>query len=355
MKHLLAQLADGQPLSQAQATEAFELIMTGQATEPQTAALLAMIQQRGPTVDEIVGAAAVMRAKVVPVEVPDELTVIDTCGTGGWHSDVFNVSTTAAIVAAAVGRPRGVAVAKHGNRSVTSKSGSSNVLETLGVKIRVSAETLTTCLQDVGLCFCFAAAHHPAMKYAAPVRAQLGFRTIFNIVGPLTNPAGAKRQVMGVFASSATDLLAKVLVKLGSEHAIVAHGQIPDRDGKHVDGLGELSTCGPTRISEVRDGRVRSYEISPDEIGLPFSHPSALRVDGPEASAKVVRDVLSGKTSPARDIVCLNAAAALVVAELTKDLSEGVDMAGEAIDSGAAQRVLDDLVKVTSADPTPVG
>lgn len=355
MKPLLAQLADNEPLSFNQAVEAFELIMTGQATEPQTAALLAMIQQRGPTIDEIVGAATVMRAKATAVHVPEGLRVIDTCGTGGDHAGTFNISTAAALVAAAAGRPHNVAVAKHGNRSVTSKSGSSQVLEALGVKLRVGGDTLTGCLEDVGLCFCFAPAHHPAMKHAAPVRAALGFRTIFNIVGPLTNPAGARRQVLGVFASEATDTLAKVLLRLGAQHAMVVHGRIPDRDGKHVDGLDELSTAGPTRISHLRDGKVRSYEIAPDEVGLPYSHPSALRVDDPEASAKVIRSVLAGETGPARDIVCLNAAAALVVADVAADLPEGIDQAAAAIDRGDAATLLQRLIDLTTADPTPVG
>lgn len=355
MKNLLAQLVEGQPLTEQQAIEAFEQIMTGQVDKIETAALLALIQQRGATVDELVGAASVMRAKVAPVQVPASLTVIDTCGTGGDHAGTFNISTAAALVAAAAGRPHGIAVAKHGNRSVTSNSGSSQVLETLGVKLQVASETLTDCLEEVGICFCYAPAHHPAMKHAAPVRAALGFRTIFNVVGPLTNPAGAKRQVMGVFNSRMTRPIAEVLQRLGSENAMVVHGQIPDKDGLHIDGLDELSTAGPTRVCHLRHGKIESYELDPTALGLPFSHPNALRAEGPEDSARIIRSVLAGETGPARDIVCLNAAAALVVAEVADDLTQALELAEQAIDSGAAAKTLTGLAARTNADASPVG
>lgn len=355
MKELLAQLAAGDPLSAEQAIDAFEQIMTGQATHAQTAAMLALMHQRGATVDELVGAATVMRRKAVPVNVPDGLTVIDTCGTGGDHAGTFNISTAAAIVVAGAGRPHDVAVAKHGNKSVTSNSGSNQVLEALGVKIQVSEDTLTQCLDEAGLCFCFAPAHHPAMKYAAPIRAELGFRTIFNMVGPLTNPAGAKRQLIGVYASHFTMLVAEALARLGSERAMVVHGRIPDADGTHIDGLDELSTAGPSQLSTLFNGQMRTEEITPDALGLSYSHPSALRADGPESSAKLIRTVLAGEHGPAHDIVCLNAAAALVVADLAGDLTEGLERAVEAIESGAAQQALDQLVAITTADATAVG
>ncbi|MFW6060033.1 MAG: anthranilate phosphoribosyltransferase, partial [Phycisphaeraceae bacterium] len=267
----------------------------------------------------------------------------------------FNISTAAALVVAGAGRPHDVAVAKHGNKSVTSNSGSNQVLEQLGVKIQVSDETLAQCLDEAGLCFCFAPAHHPAMKYAAPIRAELGFRTIFNMVGPLTNPAGATRQLVGVYASHFTSLVAEALKRLGSERAIVVHGRIPDADGTHIDGLDELSTAGPSQLSSLFNGQVRTEELAPDALGLSYSHPSALRVDSPEASAALVRGVLAGGHGPARDIVCLNAAAALVVADLAGDLSEGLERAAEAIDSGAAREALERLVAITTADATPVG
>ncbi|MFA9479380.1 anthranilate phosphoribosyltransferase [Phycisphaerales bacterium AB-hyl4] len=355
MKHLLAHLVTGNTLSTEQAVEAFELIMTGQATPAQTGALLAMIEHRGATIDEIVGAATVMRDKVKCVTVPAGLRVIDTCGTGGDHAGTFNISTAAALVAAGAGKPQGIAVAKHGNRSVTSNSGSSQVLDTLGVKLQVTPDTLSRCLEEAGLCFCFAPSHHPAMKHAAPIRAELGFRTLFNVLGPLTNPAGATRQVIGVFATQMTKPIANVLARLGADHAMVVHGQIPDDDGKHVDGLDELSTCGPSQISEVRDGKVKTYEIDPDDLGLSYSHPKALKVDSPERSAAVIRELLEGEVGPPRDIVMLNAAAALVVAELAEDLPEGLELARESIDSGAAKQALDRLVEITTADPTPVG
>ena len=349
MKDILAQLVQGQPLSAAQAIDAFEQIMSGQAEPTQTAALLAMIQQRGPTVDELVGAATVMRQKAAKVSVPDGLTAIDTCGTGGDHAGTFNISTAAAIVAAGAGRPLGLCVAKHGNKSVTSNSGSSQVLDTLGVKLAVDTDTLTKCLNQAGICFCFAPAHHPAMKHAGPVRADLGFRTIFNIVGPLTNPAGAPRQVMGVFSPQLTEMVAKVLLQLGSIHAMVVHGQVPDAGGQHTDALDELSTCGPSRISTVRDGQVTTTELDPTDLDLSLGHPSALKVDSPEASAKVITDLLAGQAGAPREIVALNAGAALVVGGVAESLAEGLTMAFDAIDSGKAKAALDALIELTNA------
>ena len=351
MQELLRQLVASEPLTEHQAVEAFETVMTGQASPAQIAALLAMIEQRGATVDEIVGAATVMRRHVTPVDVPAGLTVIDTCGTGGDHAGTFNISTAAALVAAGGARRLGadVAVAKHGNRSVTSSSGSSQVLEALGVTLGVDPACSTRCLAEARVCFCFAPAHHPAMKHAAPVRAELGIRTIFNIVGPLTNPAGARRQVVGVWASDMTEPIARVLARLGAERAMVVHGQIPDSDGHHVDALDELSTAGPTRITEVAGKDISTTELTPDAVGLPYSHPSALRVASVDASAALIRDVLAGKPGPARDIVLLNAAAALRVASLVEDLEQAVALAAEAIDAGDAAAALDTLVKITRA------
>ena len=349
MQHLLRQLVDGRFLSAEEAVEAFSLIMDGESTPPQTAALLALIEARGVAEDELYGAARVMRDRVTPVPTPGGMTIIDTCGTGGDGSSTFNISTAAALVAAAVGRPLGVGVAKHGNRSVTSRSGSSQVLEILGVNIQSACEIQTRCLEEAGICFCFAPAHHPAMKHAAPVRRDLGFRTIFNLVGPLTNPAGAKRQLIGVFASGVTAMIARVLQRLGSEAAMVVHGTIPDEDGIHIDGFDELSTCGPSRVSQLRGGEVATFEIDPLDLGLPFSHPSALRVDGPEASAGVIRAMLGGEHGPARDITCLNAAAALLVAGAFDDIGPAMQACGEAIDNGSAARTLGTLARITQA------
>ena len=353
MKELLAQLVENQPLTVEQAVDAFEQIMTGKALPTQTAALLAMIQQRGATVDELVGAATVMRAKAAKVTVPKGLTAIDTCGTGGDHAGTFNISTASAIVAAGAGRSMGLCVAKHGNKSVTSKSGSSQVLDTLGVKLAVSTDTLTKCLDQAGICFCFAPAHHPAMKHAGPVRAELGFRTLFNIVGPLTNPAGAPRQVMGVFSPKLTDMIAKVLLKLGTIHAMVVCGQVPDADGdsQQYDPLDELSTCGPNRISTVRDGKVTTVEMDPTtDLNLSLGHPSALRVDSPEASANVITNILAGKGGAPREIVALNAAAALTVGGVAASLEEGLGLAFDAIDTGKAKAALDALIDLTNQD-----
>ena len=324
MKGILAQLVANRPLSVYESTKAFDQIMTGRATESQLAALLALIQQRGPSVDEITGAAQVMRAKATKVQVPDGLTVIDTCGTGGDQASTFNISTAAAIVAAAAGRDHGVAVAKHGNRSVTSQSGSSQVLEALGVRLQVAGSVLTDCLARIGMCFCFAPLHHPAMKHAVSVRAELGFRTIFNLLGPLTNPAGARRQVMGVFSADLTEPIAQVLLRLGSHQALVVCGQFGS------SALDELSTAGPTRLSLLQDGQVSTSELDAAELGLDRADPGQLQVDSPEQSAQVIRDVVAGQPGLHRQIVCLNAAAALMVADVVKDLAGGLQMAERA-------------------------
>lgn len=349
MKHILAQLVAGRTLTRPQATEAFELIMTGQATGPQIGAFLAFLQTRQPTVEEITGFASVMRAKATQVHVPQGITAIDTCGTGGDHSDTFNISTAAAIIAAGVGVSRNVAVAKHGNRSVTSASGSSQVLEVLGVKIRVSPDTLSRCLREAGLAFCFAPAHHPAMKHAAPVRQELGFRTIFNLIGPLTNPAGARRQVIGVYSAAITEHVAQSLLALGSEHALVVHGNIDQTSG----GLDEISTMGRTTISHLRDGKVTTYSIGPEDIGVPAGKLADLKVANPEESAEKIKRLLKSEPGAARDIACLNAGAALLAADLAPSLAAGVKLAHESIDSGNALRSLKTLVEITQADTTP--
>ncbi len=347
MKELLAMLLEGRSLSGEQAVAAFELVMTGLASPAQTGALLALLQMKGPSIEEIAGAARVMRDKSAKVAVPAGLTAIDTCGTGGDHAGTFNISTAAAIVAAAAGRPMGLCVAKHGNRSVTSKSGSSQVLEALGVTLTSDPATLTRCLDEAGLCFCFAPHHHPAMKHAGPVRAELGFRTVFNLVGPLTNPADAKRQVIGVYSSKLTKTIAEVLKKLGADRAMIVHGQIPDPDGVHVDGLDELSTAGPSTISELRDGDIHTTTLDPTTLGLSYSHPAALRVEGPQQSAAVIRKVLDNDAGPAQDIVELNAAAALLVGGIAQDLSQGLELAHKAIEDGQAATTLRTLVELT--------
>lgn len=347
MKHLLNHLVSNQPLSVEQTVEAFELIMTGQASPAQVGALLGMIQQRGPHVNEITGAAKVMRSKATPVPVKPGLKVIDTCGTGGDHAVTFNISTGAALVAAGAGRSRGVAVAKHGNRSVTSNSGSSQVLAELGVKLEVPLDVLSTCLEQAGICFCFAPAHHPAMKYAVPIRQELGIRTIFNLLGPLTNPAGATRQLLGVFSPDWTEPLAQVLKQLGSERAMVVCGQFPTPTGS-LGQLDEISTTGQTQISELRDGKITTSTIETRSLGLGEPDVAMLRVGDPAGSARVLRSVLAGENGPARDIVCINAAAALMVADLADNLQQGLELAQQSIDSGAASRALEELVRITN-------
>ena len=344
LKPALLKLSRGFTLDRAEAADAFDAVMTGEAEPAQLGALLAMIQLRGPSIDELVGAASVMRAKVVPVETPQGLRVIDTCGTGGDGAETFNISTAAAIVAAAAGRPRGVAVAKHGNRAVSSRSGSSQVLEALGVRLTGKPAILTQCLAELGLCFCFAPAHHPAMKHAAPVRQQLGFRTLFNLVGPLTNPAGARHQLLGVFDEALCDPLAQVLLELGTQSAMVVHGRL---GGGALD---ELSTAGPTVVTELRGGTLRKWTLDPASLGLTPIQPKDLAAQGPEDSAAIIRRSLRGERSPAREIIALNAAAALYIADAAPTLAEGLALALAAIDQGAAEQTLQRLVALTQAD-----
>jgi len=347
MKNLLAQLVTGQPLDAEQASACFETIMTGQADPAQTGAALTAIAMRGPTVDELVGGASVMRQHLLPVEVPDGLTIVDTCGTGGTHSKLFNISTSAAIVVAAVGQGQGVAVAKHGNRSVTSRTGSSQVLDELGVKMPVAPQTLTRCLEEAGICFCFAPAHHPAMKHAGPVRAALGFRTIFNLLGPLTNPAGAKRQIIGTPSVEIASLMANALQQLGAEHAMTLTTTLPDGAP-----LGELTIFAPAEVQHLQNNQVEAKKIDPQAIGLPLGLPKSVEVEGPSESAAIIQGVLDGEHGPARDLVMLNAAAALVVADLASSIEEGLPMAAQAIDAGGAKAALAKLVEITQADNT---
>ncbi|MHB1155991.1 MAG: anthranilate phosphoribosyltransferase [Phycisphaerales bacterium] len=355
---MLQQLAGGESLSESQAQEAFALVMSGQATGAQIGAMLmaTAVRPGGPTVEEITGAARAMRQAAMKVEVPAGMEVIDTCGTGGDHTGTFNISTAAALIAA--GTPamadRGMAVAKHGNRSVTSKSGSSQVLEQLGVKLSPpeGPAVLTRCLREARICFCFAPAHHPAMKHAAGPRKELGFRTLFNLLGPLTNPAGAKRQVIGVYDAALTEKIAEVLKRLGTVHAMVVHGTTlggPDVTGGGL-GLDELTTTGPTRVTELKDAAITTWQLHPADLGLATATVGQLRIEGVEESAEMIRRILDGEKGPARRIAALNAAAALVVADGAKDLKQGLDLAFEAIDSGAAKRTLALLVKLTNED-----
>lgn len=335
MRDLLLKLIRREDLTREEAAAAFERIMSGSAGEAVTASVLTALATKGATADEIAGAATVMRGHAVPVDTAG-FDVIDTCGTGGDVRGTFNISTAAALIAAAAG----ARVLKHGNRSASSRSGSADVLEELGVRLDVSPAGLTACLREAGICFAFARHHHPAMKHVAPVRQALGIPTLFNLLGPLTNPGRARRQVLGVFAPRLTQTLAEVLQRLGSERAWVVHGD---------DGLDELSTLAPTTISELRDGAVRTWRVDALDLGLPRAALGELQVTSPAESATAIRGIVEAARGPRRDIALLNAAAALVVAGLCADLPAGLARAAEAVDSGAAARTLEALIRTSRA------
>ena len=325
----------GRGLTRQESRLAFDQIMDGQWTEAQIAAFLAALAAKGETVDEITGAAEAMREHAVRIDT-GAADVIDTCGTGGTGLSTFNVSTAAALVAAGAGAK----VAKHGNRTNTRASGSANVLEALGVNIEAAPQTVARCLGEAGICFCFAVRCHPAMRYAAPVRKQLGVRTIFNLLGPLTNPAGARRQLMGVFDAAIAETIANVLGALGAVHAMVVHA-----DG----GLDEISTTCPTTICELRDGHVTKYAVQPEDFDLPRATMNDLTVESAKQSAELMRRVLAGDKGPLRDITVLNAAAALCVADKAGSIAEAIPTAERSIDSGAARRALEKLIALSNA------
>jgi anthranilate phosphoribosyltransferase len=321
-------------LSVREMAECMGEIMEGRATDAQIAAFLTALRIKGETVDEIAGAASVMREKAVRITAPEG--VIDTCGTGGDMSNTFNISTTAALVIAAAGAP----VAKHGNRSVSSKSGSADVLEALGVKIDLTPDRTERCLTETNFGFLFAPLFHPAMKFAVGPRKEMGIRTIFNILGPLTNPAGAKRQVLGVFSARLTEPLARALGALGAEDCMVVHGE---------DGLDEITICNGTKVSRFRDGKVDSFFIRPEDFGFSV-HDKSFLLGGPkEINAGITLDILRGERSPRRDVTLMNSAAALVVAGKAGDFITARDMAAEAVDSGRALRKLEEIRKVSNS------
>lgn len=329
MRTILEQVTAGRDLSRAESRRAFELIMSGQVPDGAIGAFLGALATKGETVDEIVGAAEVMREFCSPVRCSREC--IDTCGTGGDGISTFNVSTTAAIIAAAAG----ATVAKHGNRTTTRVSGSAEVLTALGVNVDAPVSVVERCLESVGIAFLYARMLHPAMKYAAPVRQAMAIRTIFNVLGPLTNPAGAKRQVLGVPRPELTETMAVVLRELGAVRAWVVHG---------LDGLCDLTITGESQVSELTGGRIRTLRIRPESVGLSSAALADLAVDSPQASASAVREIVAGGPGPKRDHALLNAGAALVVAEVADDLGDGVARAAQAIDSGQAASTLDKWV-----------
>jgi anthranilate phosphoribosyltransferase len=328
VRSALVRLTGGESLTREETEDLFGQLMDGQVSEPMKAALLIALRMKGEAVSEISGAAAAMRQRAIPIPHQRE-GLVDTCGTGGDGRGTFNISTAAALVAAAAGAP----VAKHGNRSVSSKSGSADVLAALGVKIEIDPETAGRTLDTVGIAFLFAPLLHPAMREVMPVRRELGMRTIFNVLGPLTNPAGARRQVMGVYSESLVEPIGHVLRDLGAEHALVVHG----------DGMDEITTTGRTLVAEVRDGEVRLFDLEPERFGLRRVRQEDLAGGTPEENAEAVRRVFAGETGALAEVTALNAGAALYVSGLAATLEEGVGIARDALASGAAAEKLEEL------------
>jgi anthranilate phosphoribosyltransferase len=343
-------LVDRRDLTRLEAAAAMEAIMSGAATNAQIAAFLTALRMKGETVEELIGFAQVMREKVVKVRPragdvvgatgTDREMLIDTCGTGGDASGTFNVSTATAFVVAGAG----LRVAKHGNRSVSSLCGSADVVETLGIDIELSPAQVASCIDEVGIGFLYAPLLHTAMKHVMATRREMGVRTVFNMLGPLTNPAGANAQVIGVYAASLTDPLARVLAELGTLRAFVVHG---------ADGLDEISNTGESHISEVHEGVVRSSAVRPEDFGMPRAAIRDLQGGDREENARIIRQVLGGETGPRRDIVLMNAAAALVVGNKAEDLKEGVALAAAAIDERSAAGKLEDLIALSRRLGTP--
>ena len=334
MQEAIAKVIEGDDLRRDEMADAMNQIMSGEATDAQIGAFLIALRLKGESVDEIAGAATVMREKATPIATKHDV-IVDTCGTGGDHSGTFNISTTAAFIAAGAG----LCVAKHGNRAATSQSGSADVLMALGVNIEASPETASRCLDEVGIGFLFAPALHGAMKYAIGPRREIGVRTLFNALGPLTNPAGANRQVIGVYSAALTETLAGVLATLGTARAYVVHGS---------DGLDEMTLTGPTKVSELKDGAVSTYRISPGDFGLGEARADALKGGDADANAAITLSVLKGAEGPARDIALLNAAAAIVAGDKARDLREGIQVAAEVVDSGRALAKLEALIAASN-------
>jgi anthranilate phosphoribosyltransferase len=331
---LIGKVATGAALTQEESAHAFDKMMSGEATPSQMGAFLMGLRIRGETVDEIAGAVSIMRAKMTAVDAPAD--AVDVVGTGGDAAGSYNISTCAAFIVAGAGVP----VAKHGNRALSSKSGAADVLSALGVNIEQKPEGITRCIREAGIGFMFAPAHHPAMKHVGPTRVELATRTIFNLLGPLSNPAGVKRQMVGVFARHWIEPLAKVLGALGSEKAWVVHGS---------DGLDEITTNGVTHVAELSGGKVRLFDISPDDAGLKSSKPGELKGGEAIYNAEALRAVLDGQMGPFREVAVFNAAAALLVAGKAENIKDAAALAAKSIESGAAKARLDKLVRVSNA------
>lgn len=333
LKPIIGKLATGTTLTRAEAAAAFDVMMSGEATPSQIGAILMGLRVRGEDVEEIAGAVTTMRAKMLRVEAPAE--AVDVVGTGGDASGSYNISTCASFIVAGAGVP----VAKHGNRALSSKSGAADVLMALGVKIDLAPAQIAQCIREAGIGFMFAPAHHPAMKHVGPTRVEMGTRTIFNLIGPLSNPAGVTRQMVGVFARTWVEPIAEVLRTLGSTRAWVVHGS---------DGLDEITTTGPTYVAELKDGTIRSFEIAPEAFGIARAAPEALKGGDGAANALALRAVLAGEPSAYADVALLNAAAALVVAGRTDEIGEGLEIARASLKGGHAEAALDRLIAVSS-------
>jgi len=334
IREAISMLVEGKSLSTDQAAQVMNEIMEGEVTPAQFGAFVTALRLKGETVEEIAGLVKTMRAKAIPVLTKEP--VIDVVGTGGDGKNTFNISTAAAFVVAGAG----LKVAKHGNRAASSQCGAADVLEALGVKFELNAEQVQKCVEEVGIGFMFAPAFHPAMKYAGPPRREIGIRTVFNVIGPLTNPAGAKTYLLGVAETSLVEKLALVLQSLDCEHALVVHGE---------DGLDEITLTGKSRVCELKDGKIHTYTIEPGDFGLVRASLDDLKGGTAEENAALLRDILSGKKGPQRDIVILNAAAALVAGNKAESVEEGIKMATEAIDEGQALDKLKRLVEFSQS------
>jgi len=333
IKEAIAKVVERENLTMTETEQVMGEIMRGEATAAQISAFLTALRMKGETASEIAGCARVMRENALRVT-PKRTDVVDTCGTGGDASGTFNISTTVAFVVAGTG----VGVAKHGNRSVSSKCGSADLMEALGIKISLSAEQVAQCIDEVGIGFLFAPGFHPAMKHATPVRQEIGLRTIFNVLGPLANPAWAKWQLIGVYSAQLVPTIAEVLQNMGTEHAFVVHG---------AGGLDELSTTGVNQVAELKDGEIHAFELDPTKLGIPRANPQDLLGGTTQENIEIVKAILGGEKGPKRDIVILNAAAVLVAAGEAVDLKEGLRIAAESIDSGSAQDKVAQLAKIS--------
>ncbi|MFQ3573598.1 MAG: anthranilate phosphoribosyltransferase [Thermodesulfovibrionales bacterium] len=334
LKDAIAKLINHTHLSESEMANCITDIMDGNTNDAQIASFLTALRMKGETVDEITGAAKAMRAKSIKIRSPQG--AIDTCGTGGDAVGTFNISTAAAFVVASAGIP----VAKHGNRSVSSKSGSADVLEALGVKIDITPERVERCIFETNFAFLFAPLFHPAMRYVAQARRDMGIRTIFNLLGPITNPADTKSQIIGIFSPHLTETIASVLMRLGSTSALVVHG---------MDGIDEITLSGKTQVSELKDGKIKTYHISPDHLGLRLSPLESIIGGSKELNAEIIMSVFEGAKGPHRDVVVLNAGAAIYIAGKAKDIKEGIEIAQKEIDSKRALQKLKEVVKITNS------